>query len=277
MALAEKTSAARNGQERTDTWWVQPLLTVLVLSGFIVYATWRTFENGFFTTLPLSSYPPNPGTAAFNAGRVGDLLSPFYSPLIAIDWKLVGYYVSPALLILPFPLSFRLTCYYYRKAYYRSFFWSPPACSVQGPIDRPKYTGEKFFPFVLQNFHRYAFYAAFVFIFILAFDVYKSTHFVDGWGVSVGTLVLLVNVVLLSLYTFGCHSWRHLIGGRLDCFSCSPMNRTRYGLWKKATFLNDNHALWAWCSLFGVMLTDLYVRMVATGAIADYVFFKVGH
>jgi hypothetical protein len=116
-----------------------------------------------------------------------------------------------------------------------------------------------------------------VFIFLLAFDVYKSTHFVDGWGISVGTLVLLMNVLLLSMYTFGCHSWRHLIGGKLDCFSCGPMNRTRYGLWKKATFLNDRHALWAWCSLFGVMLTDLYVRMVATGVITDFVFFKVAH
>jgi len=276
MALAEKSSAA-SGRERSDAWWVQPLLTVLVLTGFIVYATWRTFENGFFTTLPLDGYPPNPGSIAFQAGQVGDLISPFYSPLIAVKWNLLGYWVSPALLILPFPLSFRLTCYYYRKAYYRSFFWSPPACSVEGPINRPKYSGEKFFPFVLQNLHRFAFYAAFVFIFILAFDIYKSTHFADGWGVSVGTLVLTMNVVLLSLYTFGCHSWRHLIGGRLDCFSCTAMARTRYGLWKKATFLNDKHALWAWCSLFGVMATDLYVRLVTTGAITDFVFFKVSH
>lgn len=275
MALAEESGVAAQGSVRNDAWWVQPVLTALVLTGFIVYATWRTFENGFFTTLPVDGYPLNPGSIAFNAGQVGDLLSPFYSPLIAVKWNVFGYWVSPALLILPFPLSFRLTCYYYRKAYYRSFFWSPPACSVQGPIERPKYTGEKFFPFILQNLHRYAFYAAFVFIFILAFDIYKSTHFVDGWGVSVGTLVLAVNVLLLSLYTFGCHSWRHLIGGRLDCFSCTPMARTRYGLWKKATFLNDRHALWAWCSLFGVMATDLYVRLVTTGVITDLVFFKV--
>lgn len=276
MALAEK-SVAPAGQERTDAWWVQPLLTVLVLGGFIAYATFRTFENAYFTTMPLSNYPATPGTAAFQAGRAVDLLSPFYSPLIAIDWKLAGYYISPALLILPFPLSFRLTCYYYRKAYYRAFFWSPPACSVQGPISRPKYTGEKFFPFVLQNLHRYAFYAAFAILFILAYDVYKATHMVNGWGVSVGTLILLMNVVLLSLYTFGCHSWRHLIGGKLDCFSCAPMNRTRYGLWKKATFLNDKHALWAWCSLFGVALTDVYVRLVVSGAISDPILFKVAH
>ncbi len=34
---------------------------------------------------------------------------------------------SPAFLILPFPGSFRLTCYYYRKFYYRSYFMRRPA------------------------------------------------------------------------------------------------------------------------------------------------------
>jgi hypothetical protein len=268
LAATAKDSASQSDSIRRDAWWVQPLITALVLAGFVAYATWRTFENGFFTTV---------GTSDFRAGAVGDLLSPFYSPLISVDWMIFGKHFSPALLILPFPLSFRLTCYYYRKAYYRSFFWSPPACSVKGAIDRPRYTGEKAFPFVLQNLHRFAFYAAFVFIFILAYDVFKSMHFSDGWGVSVGTLVLALNVTLLSLYTFGCHSWRHLVGGRLDCFSCDLMSKTRYGIWKKATFLNHNHALWAWCSLFGVALTDLYIRLVTTGVISDFVFFKVTH
>jgi len=183
--------------------------------------------------------------------------------------------VSPALLILPFPLSFRLTCYYYRKAYYRSFFGAPPACSVKGPINRRNYTGEKYFPFVLQNLHRFAFYAAFIFLFILAYDVVKATHLANGWGVSVGTIVLLLNVVFLCFYTFGCHSCRHLIGGKLDCYSCDALSKTRYGLWKQVSFLNERHAMWAWISLFGVALTDVYVRCVASGALTDYVLFKV--
>ncbi|MGI8923952.1 MAG: succinate dehydrogenase [Fimbriimonadales bacterium] len=269
MATTARDSEIPAGSIRQDAWWVQPLLTVLVLGGFIVYATWRTFENAHFTTL---------GTDLFSSGRVGDLLSPFYSPHIAIDWKILGYHVSPALLILPFPLSFRLTCYYYRKAYYRSFFGKPAACGVPGSRNLfGQYTGEKYWPMAFQNLHRFAFYAAFIFIFILAFDVYKSTHFIDGWGISVGTIVLLLNVVFLAAYTFGCHSWRHLIGGKIDCFSCSVMNKTRYGLWKKATVLNENHQLWAWTSLFGVALTDLYIRLVTSGAIADHIFFKVAN
>lgn len=269
MATTAKESAIASGARR-DAWWVQPLITFLVLFGFIIYATYRTFENNYFLTV--TSLPE-----LWRSGRVGDLLSPFYSPLISVDWRILGYHFSPALLILPFPLSFRLTCYYYRKAYYRSFFWSPPACAVKGPIERKRYTGEKFFPFVLQNLHRFAFYAAFIFLFILAYDIFKSTRYVDGWGISVGTVVLFLNVLFLSMYTFGCHSLRHLIGGGLDCFSCDVMSKTRYGLWKQVSFLNASHATWAWTSLFGVALTDVYIRLVCSGVITDYVFFKVAN
>lgn len=248
---------------RKDAWWVQPLLTVLVLCGFIVYATYRTFENANYLS-ELSLKP------LWDSGGVGHLLSPFYSPLISVDWVILGYHFSPALLILPFPLSFRLTCYYYRKAYYRSFTLSPPACAVEG-LSGKKYTGEKFWPMAFQNLHRFAFYAAFIFIFILGWDVIKSMQYSNGWGISVGTFVLLFNVIFLGCYTFGCHSWRHLIGGKVNCYSCSAASRTQYGLWKKATFLNERHALFAWVSLFGVMLTDVYIRAVCTGAIVDQV------
>ena len=71
---------------------------------------------------------------------------------------ILGKHVSPALFILPFPLLFRATCYYYRKAYYRAFFWDPPACAVSEVAPRKNYTGEREFPFILQNLHRYAFY-----------------------------------------------------------------------------------------------------------------------
>jgi hypothetical protein len=33
--------------------------------------------------------------------------------------------------------------------------------------------------------------------------------------------------------------------------------------------LNERHALFAWISLFGVALADLYVRLVASGIISD--------
>ena len=65
-----------------------------------------------------------------------------------------------AALTLPFLLLFRLTCYYYRKAYYRSFWNSPPACAV--PEAHREYSGETRFPLIVQNLHRYFFYAAVV-------------------------------------------------------------------------------------------------------------------
>jgi len=44
---------------------------------------------------------------------------------VHLNW----FRLSPALLILIFPLGFRFTCYYYRRSYYRAFWWSPPACA----------------------------------------------------------------------------------------------------------------------------------------------------
>ena len=68
-------------------------------------------------------------------------LSPFYSPCLgdcvegASDFgqPFAWWPLSAALIILIFPLGFRMTCYYYRKAYYRAFWLSPPACGVAEP------------------------------------------------------------------------------------------------------------------------------------------------
>lgn len=252
---------------RQDAWWTEPLVTALVLLAFVVYATFRTFENNFFLTeIHLRD--------KWERGEVSHLLSPFYSPLFLVDWRIFGLHVSPALLILPFPLSFRLTCYYYRKAYYRSFFWSPPACAVKGPVERPRYEGERSFPFVLQNLHRFALYFALIFLIILSVDVIKSMRYVNGWGISIGTFVLLINVVLLSGYTLGCHSFRHLVGGSLNCFSCSAFHHARYQAFQGVSWLNNRHALWAWASLIWVALSDLYIRLVTSGILQDYVLAK---
>lgn len=238
---------------RRDLWWVRPVVTAAVLGLFVIYSTIRAFVYANYD--------------------FGPYLSPFYAPFIPIDWVVFGYKVSPAFYILIFPLSFRLTCYYYRQAYYRAFFWDPPACAVREPAKRMKYTGEQRFPFLLQNLHRYSLYAALVFIVILTYDALKSFFFDDGFHVNVGSLVFVINVVLLGLYTFSCHSWRHMIGGSVDCYSCDVMTKTRYGLWKRFTFLNERHAWFAWLSLFGVGLTDFYVWMVSSGAFTDFRFF----
>jgi hypothetical protein len=263
--LNTKTSENRDGLAasvrprfqtlRRDRWWRAPLVTVVVLVGFIVYGTWVAFANEHYFTDPY--------------------LSPFYSPCLASncthatlpvigDW----WTLSPALLILPFPLGFRLTCYYYRKAYYRGFWLSPPACAVTEPHRR--YTGETRFPLILQNIHRYFFYAAIPFPIILFIDGVRAFSFPDGFGMGLGTLILLVNAGLLGAYTLSCHSCRHLCGGHVDVFSKSPV---RSRLWLFVSRLNVRHGEIAWVSLFGVALTDVYVRLVSTGVISDVRFF----
>ncbi len=253
---------------RGDAWWLAPLLTFIGLSAFGIYATWAAFQGGYYWH--------------------GSYLSPFYSPPLFIDpaapgaaplshawfgawpsWWPKFLPASPALLILIFPLSFRATCYYYRKAYYRAYFATPPACAVTA-LPQKDYRGETRL-FLIQNLHRYALYAALVFIFILYYDAFAA-FFRDGeLGVGVGSVVLLINATLLALYTMGCHSLRHLIGGRLDSFSCGAVcGKLSHTAWKKVSCLNKNHMLFAWLSLFWVGFTDFYVRLAAMGVITDF-------
>ena len=236
---------------RRDAWWIAPLVTVVVLGGFVLYGLWVTFVNADYYAEPY--------------------LSPFYSPCLAdnCEHQTVGvvgdwWKLSPALLILPVPLGFRLTCYYYRKAYYRAFLWSPPACAVGDA--RARYSGESRFPLILQNVHRVFFYLVLPFPIILLYDGIRAFDFPDGFGMGVGTLILLANALLLAAYTLSCHTCRHLCGGQVDAFSGSPR---RYRAWRLVTSLNERHMLIAWVSLFAVALTDLYVRLVATDVIRD--------
>jgi len=241
MAQAEGFGATL----RRDAWWVAILPVVVVLGGFGIYSTLRAFEGRFY--------------------EWGPYLSPFYSPLIDPGHHWWAW--SPALLILGGPLGFRATCYYYRKAYYRAFFLDPPGCAV-GEHKR-SYRGETAFPFILQNAHRYFFYLAVIFIAFLWHDAIRAFFFDDGFHAGLGTAVMLVNVILLSLYTFSCHSLRHLAGGKLDCFSCATFGRPRYSAWRWVSVLNERHMQFAWVSLFSVGLTDFYIRMVSSGVFRD--------
>ncbi|MGH3386744.1 MAG: hypothetical protein ACRDO1_19350, partial [Nocardioidaceae bacterium] len=82
--------------------------------------------------------------------------------------------------------------------------------------------------------------------------------------------IFVVNVVLIWLYTLGCHSCRHIVGGRLRHFSKHPV---RYRLWGLVSKLNEKHARYAWLSLFSVAIADLYVYLLARGTIEDLRFF----
>ncbi len=239
---------------RTDRWWLTPLATFVVFSAFVVFATFRAFQAAHFYSAPY--------------------LSPFYSPCLsekcqeAADFgtPFSWWSLSPALLVLIFPLGFRMSCYYYRKAYYRSFWLSPPACAVAEP--HGGYSGETRLPLILNNIHRYFWYAAVVVALILTWDTVLTFRDEDGhWGhMGLGTLIFLVNIVLIWLYTLSCHSCRHAVGGRLRHFSRHPV---RYRMWTWVSRLNVRHSLYAWLSLFSVAAVDFYVYLLATNAFDD--------
>ena len=247
--------------QRRDAWWLQPLVVFTILGGFVVYATWAAFLNAHYT--------------------YGPYLSPFYSPELWGDPRTAWFGAkpgwwpgllpfSPALIILPFPGLFRVTCYYYRGAYYKAFWADPPSCAVGEP--RKSYWGERTFPLVVQNIHRYFMYIALLFLIFLAHDVWKALWFDDGaggkhFGIGVGTLVLALNVVLLTCYTLGCHSLRHVVGGFLDQLSRHPVRKKAYDC---SSCLNRWHMKWAWMSLIGVAFADFYVRMCSMGIWHDW-------
>jgi hypothetical protein len=241
---------------RRDAWWVAPLAVFLGLSAFIIYATWAALQGAHY--------------------RFGPYLSPFYSPELFGDprfawfgakpgWFPTWLPFSPAMLILWAPAGFRFTCYYYRGAYYKAFWADPPNCAVGEA--RKSYWGERYFPLILQNIHRYFLYLALAFLVLLTHDFWNSLWFDGRFGLGVGSLVLLVNVVLLGGYTLGCHSLRHLTGGHCDHLSRAPVRRNLYHC---VSCLNARHMRWAWLSLFWVAFTDFYVRMCSMGVIHDW-------
>ncbi len=256
------TSRGFGQTSRRDAWWLQSVATFLGLSAFVVYSTWAAFQGEHY------SYQ--------------GYLSPFYSPELfgpshhswfgpQPAWWPLWLPFSPALLILWAPGGFRMTCYYYRGAYYKAFWGAPTSCAVYGPHNA--YSGERSFPLIMQNVHRYFLYLALAFILVLAYDVYKAMWFVNAetgateFGIGVGTLVLAVNVIFLGSYTFGCHSLRHLVGGGRDILSSSPL---ALSLWKRVTWFNGRHMRFAWFSLFWVGFSDLYVRLCSMGIWTDW-------
>lgn len=249
---------------RTDRWWTGPTLTVLGLAAFLIYATARVFQQDHYFAADYH------------------YLTPFYSPCLSnscvegsavfgtLPWEF-PWFIPYAAVSLPFLLLFRFTCYYYRRAYYRSVWQSPTACAVREP--HGKYSGETRFPLVLQNSHRYFFYVAFAIALLNTYDAgIAFAHGANGgFGVGLGNLILLGNVILLWCYTASCHSCRHVFGGRMRSFGSSPV---RYWLWSQISKLNTRHMQFAWITLGTLALTDLYVMLVASGAITDLRFYN---
>lgn len=258
---------------RPDAWWLMPLLVFLGLGAFVVYSTWAAFQGMDYT--------------------FGPYLSPMYSPLLfdasgqvasghawfgAWPSVLPAWPLTPAILILWAPGIFRLTCYYYRGSYYKAFWADPMTCAVGEP--RNTYWGERKWPLLIQNIHRYFMYLAVLYLIVLAYDAFNGFWFAPAGlsyaqaestgklqlGLGVGTIVLIMNFVLLTGYTLGCHSLRHWIGGRHDCVTNALLGKETYNC---VSCLNRGHMVWAWLSLFWVGFTDLYIRLCAMGVWHD--------
>ena len=254
--VAATAAPLRQRVLRRDIWWLEPAALAVLFAVFVVYSAVVGVANEHY--------------------YYGPYLSPFYSPCITANCAhftfgvpIIGEWwnLAPAIWIVAFPLAFRATCYYYRKAYYRSYFWSPAACSV--PDARAKYGGETKFPFVMQNIHRYTWYPAVALVFILSYDVILAFRFPTAsggaaFGIGLGTLLMLANVVLIGLYTFSCHACRYLFGGRHDRFHTRLL---AYRLWSLISVLNGRHGQYAILSLISVGLTDLYIRLLSMGVI----------
>ena len=226
-------------------WWIQPVAIAVGFTLFVIYSFWSV------------------GLASGSHGwERGPYLSPYYSPLLKLGW----WPLSSAFLVAWIPLAFRATCYYYRKAYYRAFFWDPPACAVREPSHRQRYTGERKFPWILNNFHRFFLYLALIILAVLWYDVVNAFHYRNTLYLGVGSALMLVNVILLTAYTFSCHALRHLVGGGVDCFSCAASGKARHGLWGLVSKVNPYHGGFAWFSLVSVAAVDVYIRLVSSGA-----------
>lgn len=251
---------------RSDRWWLNPLLVALFLLVVGGYLTVRIFIDKWYYVGEID-------------GVEHHYLTPVFSPCISdacVDgsrdlgtWlPKFNHLVPLPILVFPILLAFRGTCYYYRKAYYRAFWMSPPACAVGEP--HKKYGGETRFPLIIQNFHRFFFYLASILLLVNTYDAVMS-FFPDGFGFGVGSLLLLANVVLLWGYTLSCHACRHVAGGRLKHFSKHPV---RYRMWTFISKINPKHNQFALVSLASVALVDLYIMAVSAGWITDFRFFN---
>ncbi len=251
---------------RTDAWWVEPAITAAGLVLLFGYLTVRAWHPIYVWHEPYVS--PTVAPPVFTAPSI-------YPGSVPADRAWLGAFPawwppfvprSPAFVLPWLAIVFRLTCYYYRGAYYTSAFLTPPACAVRG-VPR-SYRGETAL-LVVQNLHRYALYAGLFLLAALWWEAGAAFVRQGQLGIGVGTIIMVINAALLSSWTFGCHSWRHLVGGRRDCFSCPAAMSPRFRMWRGSTWLNERHRLFAWCSLVWVVVTDVYVYLVSSGTIRD--------
>ncbi len=192
-------------------------------------------------------------------------------------------FYSPTILVLPLVAGFRATCYAYRKDYHRHLFRHPVACGVTNFSNVSKkddlsgekrgrlYSGETSI-FRLENLHRYFWYTAVAILPFFYYDIFIALDYKGDF--TLGALLLILNTLWVTIYTFSCHFFRHATGGNVDCYSC-PVNKKsfRRSFFNGVTKLNDHHEIMAWVSLASFFLVDLYIRGVAAHLFVNPVLF----
>lgn len=188
------------------------------------------------------------GLAMFPVSEYKGYIDPFYSPTI---------------LILPAIALFRLTCYAFRKSYNKHLFKHPQSCIIKTGTDfKRSYSGETSFLFRFENLHRYFMYFSVLILPFFYYDAYIS--FIYNISLlRLGSILLLADAVILSLYVFSCHSVRNLIGGNKDCFQCLKFSIKRKKIFDFQSFLNEHHEFFAWFSLAFIIFIDLFIRFIA--------------
>jgi hypothetical protein len=241
---------------RKDAWRRAPLTVAAILGFFVVYTLIRIFMNSYYFV-------------GESAGQF-HYLTPVYSPCISASCvegsSDFGHWLPEfptgiplAILIFPILAGFRGTCYYYRKAGWRSLWLSPQACAVPEP--HKKYTGESRFPLTILNWHRFFFTGASILLLVNFYDAAKAfTKPEGGIRIGLGSIIMLVNVVMLALYSLSCHACRHAVGGRINHFGKHPI---RYRMWTFVSRINPKHGTYAMISLFTVILTDAYIMVLS--------------
>ena len=232
---------------RKDNWTLKWFIfggTFLIFASYSILVILFDFPNGFYT-LPGETHHV--------------YASPFYGPeVFPVPFPF-------ALLTLWIPFGFRGTCYYMRRVYYRSFFQSPPACTVTGiNALKGKYSGETRFPWWINHLHRYFLYGAILLGIYHWYEAVNTLIYQNTFYLGFGCLLAFADAIFLTFYVISCHAFRNLFGGgtkRQGVF----MNK----VWSAISKLNKHHGLWFWCSLLSIWAYDLYIRLITSGILQE--------
>ena len=248
---------------RRDAWWVQPAIVFLMLSAFIVYATWAAFQGEHYA--------------------YGPYLSPFYSPELfgssphawfgpKPGWWPAWLPFSPALLILPFPGLFR------------AHLLLLPRRLLQGVLGRS------------ARLHRRRAAEALPGRGVVPADPAEHPPLLPlrraglpgGAGCTTcgrrsgspirppaGPRSASASARWCSRPTSCCSAGTRWAATRCATWSAatstgSPGRPVRRLAYDCSSCLNRAHMRWAWCSLFSVAFADLYVRLCSMGIWTDW-------